>query len=499
MGMQRSFLPIFGFLALMYSFWSCQNPKEQKSAPNIIYIFADDLGYGELGAYGQEKIRTPNLDRLAAGGMRFTQHYTGAPVCAPSRYILLTGLHSGHAYIRGNYELGGYTDATEGGQMPIPLGTPTLGTLLQEKGYTTAVIGKWGLGMHDTTGNPQNHGFDYAYGYLDQKQAHNYYPTHLWENGQWDSLPNPYFSVHQSIPKEANQEAFNAFKGEAFAPDRMLTKALDFIDENAGEKPFFLYYPSPIPHLALQVPDSLLQEYKGKFEEEPYHGNQGYSPHQFPLSAYAAMITHLDQQVGAIWEKVKAKGEEENTIIFFSSDNGPTFLGGVSASYFNSAAGLRGLKMDVYEGGIRVPFIAYWKNKIQAGSVSDLISGQWDMFNTFADIAGAPQTSPDGISLMPELVGASTQPKHPYLYFEYPEKRGQLAIRMGDWKGVKTDLKINPQAAWQLYDLKTDPSELHDRATAFPDKLKQLDSIVQLAHQHPHIREWEFIDSKLKK
>lgn len=475
---------------------SCTDYKESVQPPNIIYIFADDLGYGELGSYGQQKIKTPNLDRLAQQGIRFTQHYTGAPVCAPSRYILLTGKHSGHAYIRGNYELGGFEDTTEGGQMPIPKGTPTLGTLLKEQGYATAIIGKWGLGMYDTTGNPQNHGFDYAYGYLDQKQAHNYYPTHLWENGVWDSLPNPYFSVHKSIPQGAKQEIFDAFKGNSYAPDKMASKALNFIDKHAGETPFFLYYPSPIPHLALQVPDSLLAAYKDKFDEKPYHGEDGYSPHQYPLSAYAAMITHLDRQVGLIWDKVIAKGEEENTIIFFSSDNGPTFLGGVSATYFGSTGGLRGLKMDVYEGGIRVPFIAYWKNKIKPGRVSEFVSGQWDMFNTFSDLVGSSKRSSDGISLVPELF-ENPQQAHPYLYFEYPEKQGQLAIRVGDWKGVKTGLKTNVFTPWQLYHLKNDPSESIDRAQDFPEKIKSLDSIVRLAHQHPHIREWEIIDSKL--
>jgi len=488
------------FLILSCIALACTTAVEKPSYPNIIYIFADDLGYGELGAYGQEKIKTPNIDRLAALGMRFTQHYTGAPVCAPSRYMLLTGTHAGQAYIRGNYELGGYEDATEGGQMPIPLGTPTLGTLLKEKGYATAMIGKWGLGMHDTTGNPNLHGFDYAYGYLDQKQAHNYYPTHLWENGQWDSLPNPYFSVHQSLPPEANQASFDAFKGQAYAPDRMLSKALKFIDNNAGKNPFFLYYPSPLPHLALQVPDSLTQQYINQFEEAPYYGNDGYSPHQNPLSAYAAMISHLDGQVGKIWEAVVARGEEENTLIFFSSDNGPTFLGGVSASFFNSAGGLKGLKMDVYEGGIRVPLIAYWKNKIAPGSITDLPSAQWDMYNTFSEVINSSKQSPNGISILPTLLGNPEKQKtHPYLYFEYPEKGGQLAVRMDRWKGIKTGLKKNSKAPWQLFDLQKDPKEAEDRADENPQILKALDSLVLLAHRHPHIREWEIIDSKLKK
>ena len=481
-------------------FLGCKNPQAVKApAPNIIYIFADDLGYGELGAYGQEKIKTPHLDRLAAGGMRFTQHYTGAPVCAPSRYMLLTGTHAGHAYIRGNYELGQFADDKEGGQMPIPETTPTLAKMLKKAGYQTAMVGKWGLGMNGTTGSPLLQGFDYYYGYLDQKQAHNYYPTHLWENDKVAPLDNDYFLVHNQIKEGSDQAAFDQFKGNEFAPDRMIEKALHFLDTTAVEKPFFLYYPSPIPHVSLQVPDSLVLQYQGQFEEQPYYGNQGYTAHQYPLSAYAAMITHLDSEVGKIWEAVKARGQEENTLILFSSDNGPTFAGGVDADYFNSAAGFRGLKMDVYEGGIRVPFIAYWKNKIKPGQTSDLVSGHWDMYNTFAELSGQKPTSPDGISLLPELLGKEGQKNHPYLYFEYPEKRGQIAVRMGDWKGVKIDMKTNPIAAWELYNLKNDPRETENLAARQPEVIQKIDSLQRLAHRHPHIRDWEFIDPKFKK
>ncbi|MDA9587606.1 arylsulfatase [Flavobacteriaceae bacterium] len=493
--MQNSLLFLLGIC-----FLGCMNPQSKTaSTPNIIYIFADDLGYGELGAYGQTKIKTPNLDRLAAGGMRFTQHYTGAPVCAPSRYMLLTGTHAGHAYIRGNYELGQFADEKEGGQMPIPETTPTLAKMLKKAGYQTSMVGKWGLGMNGTTGSPLLQGFDYYYGYLDQKQAHNYYPTHLWENDQVAPLDNTYFLVHNQIEKESNQAAFDQFKGTDFAPDRMIEKALHFLDTTATDKPFFLYYPSPIPHVSLQIPDSLLLQYQGQFEEQPYYGNKGYSAHQYPLSAYAAMITHLDSEVGKIWEAVKARGQEENTLILFSSDNGPTFAGGVDPEYFNSAGGFRGLKMDVYEGGIRVPFIAYWKNKIKAGQTSDLVSGHWDMFNTFAELVGQKPSSPDGISLLPELLGKDGQRNHPFLYFEYPEKRGQIALRMGDWKGVKIDMKTNPNSTWELYNLNNDPKEEENLAEQHPELIKKIDSLQRLAHRHPHIREWEFIDPKFKK
>ena len=485
---------------LPFVFFSCFLPqKKEVNPPNIIYILADDLGYAELGSYGQEKIKTPHLDRLAAEGMRFTQHYTGAPVCAPSRYMFLTGTHAGHAYIRGNYELGQFEDDLEGGQMPIPETTPTIAKMLKKAGYQTALVGKWGLGMNETTGSPLLQGFDYYYGYLDQKQAHNYYPTHLWENDEIAPLDNEYFLVHTPLSPSSETSSFDQFKGKDYAPDRMIEKAIHFLDTTSTAKPFFLYYPSPIPHVSLQVPDSLLTPYLGKFEETPYYGNQGYTAHQTPLAAYAAMITHLDSEVGKIWEAVKKRGQEENTLILFSSDNGPTFAGGVQADYFKSAAHLRGLKMDVYEGGIRVPFIAYWKDKIQPGTLSDIVSGHWDMYNTFAELAGQPKSSPDGISLLPTLLNESQQEKHPYLYFEYPEKRGQIAIRMGNWKAVKTELKVNPQSPWQLFNLDEDPSETQDIAALNPEIIAIMDSLQKQAHRHPHIREWEFIDPKFKK
>jgi len=493
--MRISFLVFIGF-----TFFSCSTVENQKDQPpNIIYILADDLGYGELGSYGQKKIKTPNLDRLAADGMRFTQHYTGAPVCAPSRYMFLTGNHAGHAYIRGNYELGQFSDEMEGGQMPIPETTPTLAKMLKKAGYQTAMIGKWGLGMNETTGSPLLHGFDYYYGYLDQKQAHNYYPTHLWENDKKDPLNNDYFLVHSPISSKANQSDFDQFKGQEYAPDRMLEKAIQFLDTTASGKPYFLYYPSPIPHVSLQVPDSLVDQYRDVFEEEPYLGNKGYTAHQFPNAAYAAMITHLDSEVGKIWDSVKEKGQEENTLILFSSDNGPTFAGGVDPDFFNSAAGLRGLKMDVYEGGIRIPFIAYWKGKIKAGSISDLISGHWDMFNTFAELAGQDQSAPDGISILPELLGESQNETHDYIYFEYPEKRGQIALRIEDWKGVKVEMKTNLDSKWELYNLKTDRNEVFNVAAEHPEIVNKIDSLHKTAHRHPHIREWEFVDPKFKK
>lgn len=470
----------------------------QKRPPNIIFIYADDLGVGELGAYGQKKIKTPNLDRLAKEGVQFNNFYTSTPVCAPARCMLMTGRHGGHSYIRGNYELGGFSDSREGGQMPLPEGTLTVGKMLQQAGYSTAAIGKWGLGMHNTTGSPNLQGFDYFYGYLDQKQAHNFYPSHLWENNRWDSLNNPPMYVHRRLdPATAKAEDFEYFKGKEYAVDAMTGKATQFIRNNS-RAPFFLYLPYTIPHASLQVPDAALKQYQGQFEEKPYYGQQSYAAAQYPLSTYAAMITYLDAQVGIIMKLVKELGLDENTVIMFSSDNGATFNGGVDAKFFNSVSGLRGLKMDLYEGGIREPFIARWPGKIPAGSSSGLLSVQYDMMATFAAIAGIPAPANDGISLLPEMTGnKKQQAQRPYIYFEYPEKGGQVAIRMGAWKAVKTGLKADLQKTWELYDLSADPNEEKNVAAQHPALLRQFDGIVKKEHRPAHIKEWEFLDSKL--
>ncbi|HSF45422.1 MAG TPA: arylsulfatase [Chitinophagaceae bacterium] len=481
------------WLASMFVFVSLQ---AQQNKPNVIYIYADDLGYGELGCYGQEKIKTPNLDKLAADGMKFTQHYTGAPVCAPARAMLMTGKHSGHAYIRGNYELGMHEDSLEGGQMPLPEGTLTVARLMKQAGYVTGAIGKWGLGMWYSTGDPNKQGFDYFYGYLDQKQAHNLYPTHLWENGKWDSLRNRPFTGHARIPENSPDSVFESFRGKDYALTRMGDKTIEFLKKNK-DKPFFLYLPYTSPHLALQVPSEALNEYIGKFPEKPYYGDKGYTPVRYPLSTYAAMITYLDRQVGRVMDMLKELGLEKNTIVMFSSDNGPTFnVGGVDASFFNSTAGLRGLKQDLYEGGIREPFIVRWPGKIKPGSVSDHISAQFDLLSTLADITNQKLPRTDGISFLPALTGQK-QKTHEYLYFEFPEKSGQVAIRMGKWKGIKSNMKANRNSPWEIFDLENDPGETKNLAGSQLDLAKQFDEIARKEHNCPHIREWEFVDPKI--
>ena len=483
---------------LLFSVNAFSQPTK-KRLPNIIYIYADDLGYAELGCYGQQKIRTPNLNRLANEGIRFTQHYSSAPVCAPARCMLMTGKHGGHSYIRGNYELGGFTDSTEGGQMPLPEGIYTLPKMLRNAGYTTALTGKWGLGMNVNSGSPLKQGFDYYYGYLDQKQAHNYYPTHLWENDIRVGLNNPAIDVHKNIDSLISTDRdFFHFIGNDYAPEKITEKALGFIDKNRN-KPFFLYMPYTLPHLALQAPEEYVKRYIGEFDEKPYYGEKGYSPAKYPLSTYAAMITFLDDQVGIILKKIKELGLDDNTLIMFSSDNGATFTGGVDTRYFNSEDGLRGLKMELYEGGIRMPFIVRWPGKISAGKISDLITVQYDVMATLAELTHQKLTQTDGISFLPELMDNSLkQKKHEYIYFEYPENGGQVAIRWGDWKGVRINVRMQPGSLWQIYNLKTDRNETNNVAQLHPELVTKFNDIQHRSHACSHVREWEFIDPKFE-
>lgn len=469
----------------------------QKNKPNIIYIYADDLGYGEIGCYGQKKIQTPNLDKMAKEGLRFTQHYTSAPVCAPARCMLLTGKHSGHSYIRGNYELGGFGDDKEGGQMPLPEGIFTIAKMMKSAGYATGMIGKWGLGMNNTTGDPNKQGFDYYYGYLDQKQAHNFYPTHLWENGKWDTLNNPNIQVHRPLPKDAGDSAFNYFKGKDYSVTKMAAKTVDFIRKNK-DRPFFLYLPFTGPHVSLQAPDEAVKEYIGQFDEQPYYGDKGYASCKYPLSTYAAMITYMDKQIGRIMRLLKDLKLDENTIVMFSSDNGTTFdAGGVNAAYFNLTGGLRGRKQDLYEGGIREPFIARWPEKIPAGKISNHISVQFDLMATLSELTGAKAQPNDGLSFLPTLLGNDqAQKQHEYLFFEFPEKGGQVAVRMGKWKGVKSNMKKDKNAPWEIFDMQKDEKETTDLSLQHPELVKRFETILKKEHQPSHLREWEFINPK---
>jgi arylsulfatase A-like enzyme len=466
--------------------------------PNIIYIYADDLGYGETGPYGQKKIHTPNIDKLAAEGMKFTRHYTGTPVCAPARCNLLTGLHSGHAVVRGNYEMGGYEDDKEGGQMPLPPHTVTIGNVLQKAGYATGCVGKWGLGMSDTAGAPNRQGFDYFFGYLDQKQAHNFYPTHLWENDKPFPLKNQFLNVHENRGSGGKPVDFAKYQTGDHAVDHMTSKALDFI---SGHKdgPFFLYFATPLPHLSLQPKKEFYDRYVKEFPDDPpYYGQKGYAAVEHPRAAYAAMISMMDDQVGQVVKKVKELGLDDNTIIMFSSDNGPTFdAGGVDTEFFNSAADLRGRKTDVYEGGIREPMIARWPGHIAEGSTTDLRSAQYDVLPTIADLLHITLTKPyDGISFLPTLLGKGEQKQHDFMYWEFPEHGGHVALTKMPWKIVRMNVRKNPNAAWELYNLESDPDEKTDVSAQHPEIVKELEALAVQSHWHPIAKEFEFIDPK---
>ncbi len=467
---------------------------EADPAPNIIYMLADDLGYGELGAYGQTKIRTPNLDALATQGIRLTQHYSGSPVCAPSRAALMTGLHTGHGKIRDNFEVGGYPDPEELGQMPLDSGTFTIGTLLREAGYATGAIGKWGLGGRGSLGQPRYQGFDYFFGYLDQQLAHNFYPTHLWRDGERVELANDYFSPHQRFDGDdpADPAQYRQYQGGEYSLDVMADDALRFLEVHRDE-PFFLYLPFTIPHLALQVPDSSLAEYEGRFDEEPYLGDRSYLPHYRPLSANAAMLTRMDAHIGRILDKLDELGLADNTLVIFTSDNGTTYTGGVDAAFFESTGGLRGLKGSVYEGGIRVPFIARWPGRIEPGSVSHHVSAFWDMMPTFAELVGVPAPEGiDGISLLPALVGDRAQPEHDHLYWEYHGLwNGAQAVRTGRWKGVRLGGHDDPDAAIELYDLESDAGEERDLAAQNPDVVARIRRIMG-SRTEAVLADWNF-------
>ena len=459
---------------------ACAVPSGAGRRPNIVFIMADDLGYGEVGAYGQTKIRTPNLDRLAREGMRFTQHYSGSPVCAPSRCVLLTGMHTGHAYIRGNDEMADrgdvWRDLSLEGQRPLPPGTTTVGGLLQEAGYINGAMGKWGLGGPGSSGAPNRQGFDRWYGYLGQRLAHNYYPVHLWSDSTKHVLEgNEYFHPHERLPEDADPAdpaSYQKYNGQQYSHDLIVDEALAFVQENQ-DRPFFLYLPFTIPHLALQVPDDALAEYEGAFEETPYLGGQSYTPHPTPRAAYAAMITLMDRDIGRVMDLVAELGLDEDTVFIFTSDNGPSWVGGVDFEYFESQGGLRGRKAQLWEGGIRVPTMARWTGKIAPGSLAERPSALWDWLPTITEIAGARTPAGiDGVSLAPTLLGnPGEQADREYLYWEYV---GGQAVRLGDWKGIRLSLDDE----LELYDLGQDPSETTNVAAENADVVARIEEIM---------------------
>ncbi|WP_316837340.1 arylsulfatase [Pedobacter nutrimenti] len=499
------FLIIF-FIGTLTSNAQIKSKHISSKKPNIVYILADDMGYGELGCYGQEKIETPNLDLLAKSGKRFTQHYA-YPVCAPSRYLLMTGQNSGKAFIRGNHEWGDRGDvwnfkAMEDnpyleGQYPIPDSTITIAKILKKAGYTTALVGKWGLGAPMTAGTPNNQGFDYFYGYICQRQDHTYYSGHLWENNNRVPLDNRIVDPNIELPKDLDpldEKNYEKYQQKDYAPDYLIKAALKFIDRSK-DKPFFLYYPSPLPHVSLQAPKDLVAYYHKKFgDEKPFLGGS-YFPCRYPHATYAAMITLLDQQVGQIIKKLKDNGVYDNTIIMFCSDNGPAYNAGVDPAFFKSAGPFNGEygwgKGFLREGGIREPFIVSWPGKVQAGSISDLISATIDMVPTFCDLLNLKVPKHvDGISILPTILSKGKQTDRSYLYFEYPEYGGQQAIRIGNWKGIRLDM-LKGNAKWSLYDLATDQTEQYDVAGQHPEIIKKMKAISKKEHHTPELSRFE--------
>ena len=475
-------LPILVFLSFTLSF-------ARDGKPNVIFILADDLGYKELGCYGQAKIRTPHLDKLAEEGMRFTRNYSGNAVCAPSRCVLMTGKHPGNAFIRNNGEL------KPEGQLPIPLGEVTLAEVFKREGYVTGVFGKWGLGGPGTEGDPMNQGFDRFYGYNCQRHAHSYYPDYLWSDR--DRVPlgnNPPVPGHASLPKgadPADPKSYEVFKGKDYASDRINEQALAFIRNNK-DKPFFLYYPTIIPHVALHVPDEELLPYlELGWTDPPFTRSQGYgyTPHFTPRAAYAAMITRMDRYVGNLIHLIDRLGLTKDTIVIFTSDNGTTHLKlEVDYDFFDSVGDLRGLKGSLYEGGIRVPLIVKWPDRIKAGEVSDQMTGFEDWMVTLHSLIGAQTPlvqEHDGHDLAPHL-GNEAMPSRPHLYREFSGYGGQQAVWMGKWKGIRQKMirkgKNHDPLKIELYDLSLDESESKDLSEKHPDIVRRLKEIMEAEH-----------------
>jgi arylsulfatase A-like enzyme len=495
----------FSFIAvLLFCFLLVEAQKKTvQKLPNIVYIYADDLGYGEVGAYGQKIIETPNIDMLAKNGMRFTQHYAFA-VCAPSRYLLMTGTGSGKAYIRGNHEweergpVWDFKAMEENpyleGQWPIPDSTITIAEVLKDAGYTTGLVGKWGLGAPYTAGQPNRQGFDYFYGYICQRQDHTYYNGHLWENEDRVPLDNKVVDPNVKFPKDLDpldEENYEVYQQNVYGPDLLLNAAINFLDKNKN-KPFFLYYPSPLPHVSLQAPKKWVDYYHKKFgDEKPFLGGS-YFPCRYPRATYAAMISALDEQVGQIVQALKKNGTYDNTLIMFCSDNGPAYNAGVDPVFFNSAGPFKGDygwgKGFLHEGGIREPFIVQWPGVVKPGTTSDLISATIDMMPTLCELLKQPvPANVDGLSILPTLTGNSKQQKqHEYLYFEYPEYGGQQAVRMGDWKAVRLNI-MKGNLITRLYDLSKDIQEQNDVSAQYPDILKKMESIMQKEHYTPAV------------
>ena len=427
--------------------------------PNVIYLLCDDMGYSDIEAYGQQMISTPNLTRLVNNGMSFTQFYASTAVSAPSRASLMTGQHTGHTKIRGNKEI------QPEGQEPLDPNVETIGNLFQQNGYVTGCFGKWGMGYPGSGGEANDMGFDVFYGYNCQRKAHSYYPQYLWNN------------------KEKVQ-----LGGNSYSQDLIHQEALKFIRDNA-DKAFFGYFTYTIPHAELTQPqDSIVAMYDGKFyEPNQWYDDGDYGTALNPRTQFAAMITRLDTYVGQIIAELERLGIAEKTLFIFTSDNGPHNEGGADPTFFNTEERLRGLKRALYEGGMRVPFIAYWPGTIEAGAISHIQAAGWDMMPTFVELLGEDTNwrdeAMDGLSILPTLTGKGTQQEHEFLYWEFHEENGRQAVRAGDWKLIRQNIK-NGNPTHELYNIAEDPHEDNDLAATYPDKVEELKAIMDREHTH---------------
>ena len=475
--MERFKIIITGALLFFVVTTSAQQKTKPKQ-PNIIFILADDLGYADIGCYGQQKIETPNIDALANQGLKFTQYYSGSTVCAPARTSFMTGLHTGHTPIRGNK-----TFEPEG-QTPLADSVATIANSLQKNGYRTAAFGKWSLGFITTSGDPNKKGFDQFYGYNCQTLAHDYYPDHLWSN-------------HNRIDFAANLT-----DNTKYSADNIHAQAMTFINAQNNEHPFFLYLPYTLPHADVIVPhDSVYNYYIKKFNEtavaapaKTKKGKNIFEP--YPHAAYAAMVNRLDKYVGEIVSTINQKGLAENTLIIFCSDNGPHKENGGDPEFFQNHGIYRGIKRDLYEGGIRVPFIAYWKGKITAGETSQWLA-LWDMYPTFQQVAGIPlNKKEDGISIEPTLLKQGKQVQHEYLYWEFHENNGRQALRWKNWKLVKLNVNTAESVITELYDLEYDPGEKNNLADKFGGVVKRMNAMIKKAHI-PN-KDWPLLPEEIK-
>ena len=508
--MKKSFYYPFLAVAAGSGIAGCSAGSGKSSQPpNIIFILADDLGYADLGCYSQKKIETPHIDQLAAKGKRFMQFYSGSPVSAPTRCITLTGLHSGHAYIRGNDELADRGDVWSHaamladpyleGQLPLPAGTVTFPLLLQNAGYVTGCVGKWGLGYPRSEGAPNQMGFDFFYGYNCQRQAHTYYPPFLYRNEQREYLPNELLPPGTKLDEGADpysEDSYTKFAQKVYSPDLMYDEIIKFVERNK-DKPFFLNWTTPLPHVALQAPERWVKYYVEKFgTETPYLGDQGYFPCRYPHATYAAMVSYLDEQVGGLVAKLKELGIYDNTVIIFTSDNGPiTGAGGGDAAWFDSAHPFKSEhewgKGTVREGGIRMPLIVVWEGKIKPDTQTNHIAASWDIMSTVCELANIETPVNDGISFVPELFG-KRQKKHEYLYWEFPEGGASKAIRADKWKGVILNIRKEGEANMLLFDLEADPREQNNIASEHPEIVKSLREKMIEAHEEPEVSRFRF-------